>query len=54
MSPPQTLLVSLDDLAQMIDHSLLHPTMTDEDVRQGLEISRKYGVATGTTHANIF
>jgi deoxyribose-phosphate aldolase len=46
-SHPKTLLVSIDDLAQMIDHSLLHPTMTDEDVEQGLEISKKYGVATG-------
>lgn len=46
-SLPKTLLVSIDDLAQMIDHSLLHPTMTDDDVRSGLEVSKKYGVATG-------
>src|SRR3954463_5397410 len=34
------------DLAKMIDHSLLHPTMTDEDVRKGCELARKYDVAT--------
>jgi hypothetical protein len=44
---PATLSVSLDDLAKMIDHSLLHPTMTDDDVLNGLQISKKYGVATG-------
>lgn len=50
MSRPKTLMVSLDDLAQMIDHSLLHPTMTDSDVEAGLQISKKYGVATGKPH----
>jgi len=34
------------DLAKMIDHSLLHPTMTDEQVRAGCELSRKFGVAS--------
>src|SRR4051812_15135197 len=34
------------DLAKMIDHSLLHPTMTDEEVRRGCELARKYDVAT--------
>jgi deoxyribose-phosphate aldolase len=43
-----TLNVNLNDLAKMIDHSLLHPTMTDSDVLAGLEISKQYGVATGT------
>jgi deoxyribose-phosphate aldolase len=47
---PTTLNVSLDDLAKMIDHSLLHPTMTDDQVLAGLQISRKYNVATGTTY----
>ncbi|KAG0646433.1 Deoxyribose-phosphate aldolase [Hyphodiscus hymeniophilus] len=45
-SRPTTLNVNLDDLAKMIDHSLLHPTMTDSDVEAGLRISKKYGVAT--------
>lgn len=30
----------------MIDHSLLHPTMTDADIRKGCELARKYDVAT--------
>jgi deoxyribose-phosphate aldolase len=38
--------VTLRDLAKMIDHSLLHPTMTDEEVRKGCELARKYDVAT--------
>ncbi|KAL3427331.1 deoxyribose-phosphate aldolase [Phlyctema vagabunda] len=38
--------VSLSQLAKMIDHSLLHPTMTDDEITAGLETSKKYGVAT--------
>ncbi|MHC4424481.1 MAG: deoxyribose-phosphate aldolase [Planctomycetota bacterium] len=34
------------DIAQMIDHSLLRPEMTEEDVREGCEIAKKYKVAT--------
>jgi deoxyribose-phosphate aldolase len=30
----------------MIDHSLLHPTMTDADIIKGCEIAKKYNVAT--------
>jgi len=30
----------------MIDHSLLHPTMTDSEILAGLEIAKKYNVAT--------
>jgi deoxyribose-phosphate aldolase len=37
---------TLRDLAKMIDHSLLHPTMTDDEIRKGCELSRKYDVAT--------
>jgi deoxyribose-phosphate aldolase len=37
---------TLRDLAKMIDHSLLHPTMIDDEIRKGCELSRKYGVAT--------
>src|SRR5687768_7191974 len=33
-------------LAKMIDHSLLHPTMTDAEIRAGCELARKYDVAT--------
>ena len=38
--------VSLQSLARMIDHSLLHPTLTDEAISAGCEQSKKYGVAT--------
>jgi deoxyribose-phosphate aldolase len=38
--------VTLRDLAKMIDHSLLHPTMTDKDIKVGCELARSYGVAT--------
>lgn len=34
------------ELAKMIDHSLLHPTMTDQDLREGCEIAKKYDVAS--------
>jgi deoxyribose-phosphate aldolase len=37
---------TLRDLAKMIDHSLLHPTMTDDEIRRGCELARKYDVAT--------
>ena len=34
------------ELAKMIDHSLLHPTMTDEDMVKGCEIAKQYHVAS--------
>lgn len=34
------------ELAKMIDHSLLHPTMTDEDLHQGCLLAKAYNVAT--------
>jgi len=37
---------SLASLAKMIDHSLLHPTMTDRDLSDGCKLARKYDVAT--------
>lgn len=33
------------DVAKMIDHSLLHPTMTDAEVGEGCELARAYDVA---------
>lgn len=42
---------TVNDLAKMIDHSLLHPTMTDADVQAGLELSRDYDVATACIKA---
>ena len=38
--------LTLNALAKMIDHSLLHPTMKDEDIVKGCELSKKYNVAT--------
>ncbi|KAG4031131.1 hypothetical protein MFRU_010g02560 [Monilinia fructicola] len=43
---PPTVSVSLPILAKMIDHSLLHPTMTDAEIAMGLSIAAKYKVAT--------
>ena len=37
---------TLRDLALMIDHSLLHPTMTDRDLKEGCDLAREYAVAT--------
>lgn len=34
------------NLAKMIDHSILHPTLTDEDLRRECEVARKYDVAS--------
>jgi deoxyribose-phosphate aldolase len=34
------------DIAQMIDHSLLRPELTEEDIRRGCETAKKYKVAT--------
>lgn len=36
----------LIELAKMIDHSLLHPTMTDADLKKGCEIASRYRVAS--------
>ena len=35
-----------EELAKMIDHSLLHPTMTDEDLEEGCKLAAQYGVAS--------
>ena len=34
------------ELAGMIDHALLHPTMTDSELRAGCELAARYGVAS--------
>lgn len=38
--------ISLKSLARMIDHSLLHPTMTDAVIAEGCQLALRYGVAT--------
>ena len=35
-----------EEIAKMIDHSLLHPTMDDEALREGIEVARRCGVAS--------
>jgi deoxyribose-phosphate aldolase len=34
------------ELAKMIDHSLLHPTMTDQEMEEGCRLAAKYDVAS--------
>ena len=36
----------ITELAKMIDHSLLHPTMTDKDLEQGCALAKTYNVAS--------
>ena len=38
--------IILHTLAKMIDHSLLHPRLTDQDIVKGCELAIKYDVAT--------
>src|SRR5215510_13620514 len=35
-----------EQIAKMIDHSLLHPTMTDQELEEGCQLAVKYGVAS--------
>ncbi len=34
------------EIAKMIDHSLLHPTLTDEELIEGCKLAKKYDVAS--------
>lgn len=34
------------EIAKMIDHSLLHPTMDDQKLREGIELAKQYNVAS--------
>jgi deoxyribose-phosphate aldolase len=34
------------EIAKMIDHSILHPTLTDDDLWRECEVARKYNVAS--------
>jgi deoxyribose-phosphate aldolase len=38
--------ITLKSLAKLIDHSLLHPTMTDAEILKGCDVARRYDVAT--------
>ena len=33
-------------LAKMLDHALLHPTLTDRELEEGCQLAARYGVAT--------
>ena len=35
-----------EELAKMIDHSLLHPTLTDQELEEGCRVAAKYRVAS--------
>jgi deoxyribose-phosphate aldolase len=37
---------SYEQLAKMIDHSLLHPTLTDKELEEGCRLAARYGVAS--------
>ena len=37
---------SYEDIAKMIDHSLLNPTLTASDLEQGIQLARTYNVAS--------
>lgn len=39
-------MTKVNELAKMIDHSILHPTMTDADLKRECEIAKKYDVAS--------
>ena len=40
------MIINYESLAKMIDHSLLHPTMTDEILKEECAVAAKYNVAT--------
>ncbi|MFC1569805.1 deoxyribose-phosphate aldolase [bacterium] len=39
-------MTQVQDIAKMIDHSLLHPTLTDTELEAGCALARKYDVAS--------
>jgi deoxyribose-phosphate aldolase len=39
-------MTKVQELAKMIDHSILHPTHTDDDLKKQCDIARKYDVAS--------
>ena len=40
-----------DELAGMIDHSLLHPTLTDQELEEGCRLAAKYPCRFGMCEA---
>jgi len=45
---PRQALTRYEDLAKMIDHSLVRPELTDDEVRAGCELALRYDTATVT------
>ena len=43
---PLNMKYSYEELAKMIDHSLLHPTMADRELEDGCRLAAKYQVAS--------
>lgn len=39
-------MTKVNELAKMIDHSILHPTMRDEDLRRECDVAKRYHVAS--------
>ena len=39
-------MITIKEIAKMIDHSILHPTFTDTDLIKNCKIAEKYDVAT--------
>ncbi len=39
-------MISAGEIAKMIDHSVLHPALTDEDLKRECEVAMKYDVAS--------
>jgi len=39
-------MATVNSIAKMIDHSILHPTFTDDDLKNNCEIAKRYNVAT--------
>jgi deoxyribose-phosphate aldolase len=46
MGPCSTMNFTCEEMAKMIDHSLLHPTLTDQELEDGCRLAAKYGVAS--------
>ncbi len=46
MSAQGTLDYTYQDIAKMIDHSLLNPALSDREVEQGCQLARQYDVAS--------
>jgi deoxyribose-phosphate aldolase len=44
--------LSYEQVAKTIDHSLLRPELDEDFVREGIELARRYGVASATVRAS--